>query len=191
VLAANNADAAIANIISGSRLTHLDLAHNDITSEGVKQLGHPALAHLAHLDLRNNAQVEKWAVLSAAVHLTRLTHLNLMEISDVRARAFPRPSGPGSRSAPSGPGGTGQGPALSSARGRRGAAAAAAGSPVSGAAVGRTAAAAAAAGTSVGAAGSRRPHADVWTALPNLEELSVEAENEFASRGTRFCISTL
>lgn len=175
VLFSRPADGAIANISSCTRLTHLDLAHNDVSSVGVKQLGTPALGQLQHLDLRNNAQVEKWAVLSAAPHLSRLTGLNLMEISDVRARAFPRAAAAaGRRGAASGhqaatawaPGSTG----------RQAAAAAAAAAGGGGSVAGLAAA---------GAGGVRRPHADIWAALPDLEELWVEAENGFASRGSR------
>lgn len=185
------ADAATAHISSCSKLTHLDLAHNDITSEGVKQLGCPALAHLQHLDFRNNAQVEKWSVLAAANHLTRLTHINLMEISDVRARAFPRPTKPGVRAAAGSVAGSG----FSPGKGRPSAAAAAAGtSPVKGSR-GRAAPAAAAATAAAAAAASgggqqggsvSHAHADVWAALPNLEELQVEAQSEFSRRGGRF-----
>lgn len=55
-----SADDDISSICVATKLTHLDLAHNDITSEGVKLLGCPNLAHLKHLDLRNNAQVRVW-----------------------------------------------------------------------------------------------------------------------------------
>jgi acetyl/propionyl-CoA carboxylase alpha subunit len=52
---------------------------------------------------------------------------------------------------------------------------------------------AAAAAAGGGGSGVRmlRAHADVWAALPNLEELQVESQNEFAGRGGRFFISTL
>jgi hypothetical protein len=182
------ADAATAHISSCSKLAHLDLAHNDITSEGVKQLGCPALAHLQHLDLRNNAQVEKWSVLAAANHLTRLTHINLMEISDVRARAFPRPTKPGVRPAA----GPGADSGSSPVKGRPAAAAGGVSSPLKGSrgraatAAAATAAAAAAASGNVQQGGSlSRAHADVWAALPNLEELQVEAQSE-SRRGGRF-----
>jgi hypothetical protein len=183
------ADAATAHISSCSKLTHLDLAHNDITSEGVKQLGCPALAHLQHLDLRNNAQVEKWSVLAAANHLTRLTHINLMEISDVRARAFPRPTKPGLRAAA----GPGAGSGLSPSKPAVAAAGGGGLSPVKGsrgrastAAAATSAAAAAASGVSQQGGSVSRAHADVWAALPNLEEIQVEAQSEFSRRGGRF-----
>lgn len=170
------ADGAIANISSCTRLTHLDLAHNDVSSVGVKQLGTPALGQLQHLDLRNNAQVEKWAVLSAAPHLSRLTGLNLMEISDVRARAFPRAAAAGRRGAASGHQAAAAAGATPGSTGRQAAAVAAAAAGGGGGS---------AAGLAAGAGGVRRPHADIWAALPDLEELWVEAENGFASRGSR------
>eukprot|EP00775_Hariotina_reticulata_P011075 gene11075-11231_t len=108
-----------------SKLQFLDIAYNDLTSEGVKLLGAGKLLHLQNLNLRSNVQVEKEAVLTAAPQLSRLTYLNLLELSDVSARG----------------------------------------------------------GVAAG-------HADVWAALPNLQELVVGSyDGAHASRSGRVMIS--
>jgi hypothetical protein len=40
-----------------SKLQLLDIAYNDLTSDGVKLLGAGKLQHLQHLNLRSNVQV--------------------------------------------------------------------------------------------------------------------------------------
>eukprot|EP00878_Enallax_costatus_P012512 GHUV01013067.1.p1 GENE.GHUV01013067.1~~GHUV01013067.1.p1 ORF type:complete len:679 (+),score=139.93 GHUV01013067.1:231-2267(+) len=78
----------VARVITShcSKLTLLDLAYNDLSSEGVRQLGCGALSDLQHLNLRNNVQVEKPAIVAAATGLLALTYLNLLELSDVTSR---------------------------------------------------------------------------------------------------------
>lgn len=144
-------DAAARVLAKCSRLELLDVADNDLSSEGVRQLGAGQLQRLEHLNLRNNVQVEKYAVMAAAPGLSALTYLNLLELSDVAARPGVRPAG--------------------------GTAAAAA--------------AAAAAGGPAAAAAAAPAHADIWAALPNLQELVVGAYNQAggAYRSGRVMIS--
>lgn len=189
-------DDVAVHIRSCTRLTHLDLAHNDITSVGVKQLGCSALSRLQHLDLRNNAQVEKWSVLAAAAHLTQLTFLNLLEVSDVSARAYPRPTSKASAAATAA--GQGSAAAGTAAAAGGGAAlspgAAGSGTPTAGRAIGGGGGGGASAAAGAGGSSSlsaARPHADVWAALPNLEELLVEGQYApNVCRGGRVMLST-
>jgi hypothetical protein len=171
-------DGVCGDLTACRRLTHLDVAHNDLSSVGIKQLGCTGLAQLQHLDLRANVQVEKWAVLVAAQHLTRLTHLSLLELSDISGRAF-RPTfhPPGQAG---GVGGGGNAVTI--------AAAADTAAPSGGGSRGSRAAPACGGGA---VARWQRPHADLWAALPNLEELLVEAHvAPNVGRGGRVMLST-
>jgi hypothetical protein len=151
----------------------LDLAFNDFSSEGVRQLGSGQLQRLRHLNLRSNVQVEKSAVIAAAAGLSALTYLNLLELSDVSARSG---AAAGSSSAAGGVAGSSAG-ATRSSQGARGSAA--------GGAAGATASAAHSGG------GAALLHADVWAALPNLEELVVGTYGQGGSafRSGRLMIS--
>ncbi|WIA09597.1 hypothetical protein OEZ85_008989 [Tetradesmus obliquus] len=156
-------DAAAKALVRCSRLELLDLAFNDFSSEGVTQLGTSGqLARLRHLNLRSNVQVEKSSVIAAAAGLSALTYLNLLELSDVSAR-------PGAAAAAAG-GAAGAGGARAGARGG-------------------TAGAAAGAGAAGG--GAALLHADVWAALPNLQELVVGTYGQGGSafRSGRLVIS--
>jgi hypothetical protein len=148
-------------LLPGCRLELLDLAFNDFSSEGVRQLGSGQLQRLRHLNLRSNVQVEKSAVIAAAAGLSTLTYLNLLELSDVSAQ-------PGAAAT---------------------AAAAAAGTAGGGAA--RVGVRGSVAAGASGASGAALLHADVWAALPNLQELVVGTYGQGGSafRSGRLMIS--
>lgn len=78
----------VARVITShcNSLVLLDLAYNDMSSEGIRQLGGGGLSDLQHLNLRNNVQVEKPAIVAAATGWPALTYLNLLELSDVSSR---------------------------------------------------------------------------------------------------------
>jgi hypothetical protein len=152
----------------------LDLAFNDFSSEGVRQLGSGQLQRLRHLNLRSNVQVEKSAVIAAAAGLSALTYLNLLELSDVSAW-----SGAAAAAASATVNARGGGGSSASVRaGTRGSAAG-----------GGAASAGASAAHSAG--GAALLHADVWAALPNLEELVVGTYGQGGSafRSGRLMIS--
>ncbi|KAF6260337.1 hypothetical protein COO60DRAFT_1507274 [Scenedesmus sp. NREL 46B-D3] len=67
-------DGAAKALVRCSRLELLDLAFNDFSSEGVRQLGCGQLQRLRHLNLRSNVQVEKSGVIAAAAGLSALTY---------------------------------------------------------------------------------------------------------------------